>query len=139
MGKQVATYIDELRYEQWQERADEMGMSMSEWNRAMVAAGRKKFDRDIQPNKSKKELRKQLNDLRRELSRRRDRIKELERQVNTSERQAIIAYVEENSGAEYQDVVQHVINTSNSRVSKMLDELEGSEIEIDEYGRMYIQ
>lgn len=137
MSEHVATYVDEVQYERWQEQADEMGMSMSDWTQAMVEAGAKKFDRDVQPNDSKDEIRRQRDDLRKELSRARDRIKELERQVHLSERQAIVEYVEENSGAEYQDVVQHVVNTANSRVTKILDELEGDEIEIDKEGRMY--
>lgn len=103
----------------------------------MVRAGQKKFNRDVEPTESRDDLRRRRNDLRRELQRARDRIEELEGQVHRSEREAVIDYIDENPGAEYEDIVQHVVNTANSRVTRILDDIEGDDIEIDEQGRMY--
>lgn len=137
MSEQVATYIPDEEYEDWEEQAEEMGMSTSGWIKSMVRAGQKKFNRDVEPTASRDELRQRRNDLRRELQRARDRIEQLEGQVHRSEREAIIEYIDENPGGEYRDIVQHVINTANSRVTRILDDVEGDEIEIDEQGRMY--
>lgn len=137
MSEQVATYIPDEEYEDWEEQAEEMGMSTSGWIKSMVRAGQKNFNRDVEPTASRDELRQRRNDLRRELQRARDRIEQLEGQVHRSEREAIIEYIDENPGAEYRDIVQHVINTANSRVTRILDDVEGDEIEIDEQGRMY--
>ena len=112
-------------------------MSESEWVQAMVEAGLKKFCRDVQPNVTHENLRRKLNDLRKELKRARNRIRELEEQVHLSEREAIVEYLDDNPGAEYRDIVQHVANTSNSRVARLLDRMEGDNIEIDEQGRIY--
>lgn len=137
MSEQVATYIPDEEYEDWEEQAEEMGMSTSGWIKSMVRAGQKNFNRDVEPTASRDELRQRRNDLRGELQRARDRIEQLEGQVHRSEREAIIEYIDENPGAEYRDIVQHVINTANSRVTRILDDVEGDEIEIDEQGRMY--
>lgn len=137
MSEQVATYIPDEEYEDWEEQAEEMGMSTSGWIKSMVRAGQKNFNRDVEPTASRDELRQRRNDLRGELQRARDRIEQLEGQVHRSEREAIIEYIDENPGTEYRDIVQHVINTANSRVTRILDDVEGDEIEIDEQGRMY--
>lgn len=139
MSEQVATYIPDEEYEDWEEQAEEMGMSTSGWIKSMVRAGQKKFNRDVEPTVSRDELRQGRNDLRGELQRARDRIEQLEGQVHRSEREAIIEYIDENPGTEYGDIVQHVINTANSRVTRILDDVEGDKIEIDEQGRMYTQ
>ncbi len=112
-------------------------MSTSDWIKSMVRAGQKKFNRDVEPTESRDDLRRRRKDLRRELQRARDRIEELEEQVHRSERDAVIDYIDENPGAEYEDIVQHVVNTVNSRVTLILDDVEGDKIEIDEQGRMY--
>lgn len=133
----VAAYPDEETKKRWLRKAEEMGMSQSEWVTAMVEAGLKKFSRDVQPDVTRDDLRRKLNDLRKELKRARDRIVELEEQVHLSEREAVLGYLEDNPGAEYRDIVQHIANTANSRVTQLLDRLEGDHIEIDEQGRMY--
>lgn len=137
MSRHIAAYVPEDEAEEWEEQAEEMGMKQSEWVKAMVRAGQKQFTRAVSPDQSRDDLRQQRNDLRQELQRARDRIEELEKRVHTSEREAVMEYIEENPGAEYRDIVQHVVNSANSRVTKILDELEGDEIEIDEQGRMY--
>ena len=139
MSKHVAAYVEDEQHERWKEQAEEMDMSMSQWTQAMVEAGMKKFDRDVEPDESRDDLRRKRNDLRDELQRARDRIAELEQQVHTNERDALIEYVEENPGSRYPDIVQHIANSAGSRVTKLLDQLEGEEIEIDEEGRVYVR
>ncbi|MCT9096958.1 hypothetical protein [Haloarchaeobius sp. HME9146] len=139
MSKHVATYVEEEQHERWAQHADSMGMSMSEWVQAMVEAGLKKFSRAPASDKTRDELRQQCNDLRSELTHARNRIQTLESQVYASEGNTIVEYVKNNPGTEYPNVVQHVINTANSRVAKILDRLDGDELDIDEHGRMYVQ
>ena len=133
----VAAYPSEDTKERWQQRAVDMGMSMSEFLEAMTEAGLKKFSRDVQPDESREELRRKRNDLRDELKRARDRIEELEEQVHVSEREAILDYLEKNPGSDYRDLVQHVTDTANGRITRLLDKMEGTDIEFDENGRIY--
>lgn len=137
MSKRFAVYVPDELAEKWESEIEKSGMSRSEWLQARVSAGRKKFNRDVQPDQSRDELRRKLNDMRNELGRSRDRIETLEEVAHTSERDAILQYLEENTGARYNDIVQHVVNTAHSRVTKILDDMEGDDIEIDEEGRMY--
>lgn len=137
MSRRFATYVDEETAERWETQADEMGMSNSEWIQAMVEAGLKKFNRSVQPDQSRDELRQQNNYLRRELQRARNRVESLENQLHASEREAILEYVGDNPGAEYEDIVQHITNTAYGRVTKIVDQMEGDELDIDEQGRMY--
>jgi hypothetical protein len=133
----VAAYPSEGTKERWQDEAQQMGMSDSNWVQAMVEAGRKKFTRDVEPDQSRKELRQKQNDLRKELRRARDRIEELEEQVHVSEREAVLNYLDSHPGAEYRDLVQHVSNTANARIARLLDQMEGTEVDIDEQQRIY--
>jgi ElaB/YqjD/DUF883 family membrane-anchored ribosome-binding protein len=127
-SRHAATYPSEDQYQRWQDRADDLGMSMSEFMEAMVEAGMKKFDAAVEPDKTNQELREQRNELKTELDRARDRIQELEDAVYHGERRTIKRYVEDNPGATYDDVIQHVIDTVPQRVTTHLDDLEGDEL-----------
>ncbi|QLG48326.1 hypothetical protein [Natrinema halophilum] len=124
----AATYSSEDQYQRWQDRADDLGMSMSEFMEAMVEAGMKKFDATVEPDETNQELRQQRNELKTELDRARDRIQELEDAVYHGERRTIKRYVEDNPGATYDEVIQHVIDTVPQRVTTHLDDLEGDEL-----------
>jgi ElaB/YqjD/DUF883 family membrane-anchored ribosome-binding protein len=127
-SRHAATYPSEDQYQRWQDRADDLGMSMSEFMEAMVEAGMKKFDAAVEPDETNQELREQRNELKTELDRARDRIQELEDAVYHGERRTIKRYVEDNPGATYDDVIQHVIDTVPQRVTTHLDDLEGDEL-----------
>lgn len=129
------TYPTSDQYETWKEEADKMDMSVSEWMQAMVEAGRKKFDAQVERDESAEQLRRQRNDLKAELERARGRIEELETQLHHGEQEAILEFVEENPGTEFDEIVRHVIDTVPARVNRHLDELEGGELRIegDEY------
>ena len=137
MSDQFATYVDSETAERWEKEAEKMGMTKSAWLQAMVEAGLKKFTRNGQSTNTCNELRQQRDDLRKELQRARDRIETLEKQLHRSDRQAIIEYVQNHPGVKYRDIVQHIVNTANGRVTKLLDQLEEDELEIDEQGRIY--
>lgn len=125
------TYPAEDQYERWQEQADDLGMSMSEFVECMVEAGLKKFDIDVSPDETNQELREQRNDLKEELERTRDRIDQLEDELHHGERGAIHKYVESNPGATYDEVVQYVIDTAAVRVTRHLDGLEGDSLRVE--------
>lgn len=139
MGKKhAAAHIPESEYEAWREAAEEMDASISKYVAMMVRAGRKTFDRTaVEPDEDRAELRRQRNDLRDALRDRRDRITELERQLSATERSGIIDYVEDNPGAEREDIIQQILNSTNGRVTRLLTELEGAELRIDADGRYY--
>jgi len=115
-----------------------MGASMSEFIKMMTAAGRKKFSREaVEPDETRAELREQRNDLLKELRDCRERVNSLERQLSATERSDIIDYLEENPGARKENINQHLLNSMNGRVTRLLTEMEGVEIRIDSEGRYY--
>lgn len=135
-SQQATTYPTEEQYERWKNRADELDMGVSEFMQAMIEAGMKKFDTEIDPDETRHELREQRNDLKEELEHARDRIANLEEELYSGERASIENYIEENPGVTFNDVVQHVIDTTPSRVNQHLEALEGESIQV-EVGEYY--
>jgi len=133
-SRHAATYPSEEQYQRWQDRADDLGMSMSEFMEAMVEAGMKKFDATVEPDETNQELREQRNELKGELDRARNRIQKLEDAVYHGERRTIKRYVEDNPGATYDHIIQHVIDTVPQRVTTHLDDLEGDELRQEDGG-----
>lgn len=125
------TYPTEEQYESWKEEANEMDMSTSEWMQAMIEAGRKKFDAEVEPDETAQELREQRNDLKDQLDLARDRVEELENIVHHGEQEVVRQFVEENPGATFEQITQHVVDTVPERVIQNLDELEGSALYVD--------
>lgn len=125
------TYPTEEQYDRWERKADELDMSMSEFVECMVEAGLKKFDVDVTPDETNRELREQRNDLKAELDRARDRIEQLEEDLHHGERGAIRNFVETNPGATYDEIVQYVIDTAAGRVTTHLDGLEGDALRVE--------
>lgn len=97
---------------------------MSEFLASMTEAGIKKFERDVEPDFTKAELREQRADLLEELNQARERIEMLEQQVYQGERQTILNFIEDNPGAEYYDILNEVQQTAGSRLTKHLDALQ---------------
>lgn len=127
----TTTYPTEDQYDRWEQQADELGMSMSEFVECMVEAGLKKFDVSVTPDETNQELREQRNDLKDELDRARRRIEQLEDELHHGERGAIRDYVEANPGATYDEIVQHVIDTAAGRVTSHLEGLEGDSLQVE--------
>lgn len=132
--KSAMTYPTPEQYQGWKDDAEKMDMSVSEWMQAMIEAGRKKFDAQVEPDESAGELREQRNDLKEELDHARNRIDELETQLHHGERKDIQEFVEENPGATYSDITQHISNNLPERVKRHLDELEGKSLRLDDDG-----
>ncbi|WP_058993827.1 hypothetical protein [Haloarcula sp. CBA1127] len=124
------TYPTEEQYERWEQEADELGMSMSEFVECMVEAGMKKFETSVTPDETNQELRKQRNDLKEELEHARNRIDRLENELHHGERGAIHDFVRRNPGATYNEIVQHVIDTAAGRVTSCLEGLEGEGLQV---------
>jgi hypothetical protein len=127
----TTTYPTEEQYDRWEAKAEELGMSMSEFVECMTEAGLKKFDVDVTPDETNQELREQRNDLKAELDRARTRIEQLEDELHHGERGAIRDYVEANPGATYDEIVQYVIDTAAGRVTSHLDGLEGDALRVE--------
>ncbi|MFY4812966.1 hypothetical protein ACOJIV_09785 [Haloarcula sp. AONF1] len=132
--KSAMTYPTPEQYQGWKDDAEEMDMSVSEWMQAMIEAGRKKFDAQVEPDESAEQLRRQRNDLKTELERARERIQELETQLHYGEQAVIREFVEENPGATFEDITRHVIDTVPERLNRHLDELEGDALYVDDDG-----
>lgn len=126
----VTTYPSDEQMERWKSRREELGFrSRSAFLEAMIEAGLKKFDAPATAEGDEvRELRKQRNNLRDELKRARERIQELEEALYRDEQQEILEYIDTNSGASYEEIVQHVINTVPGRVTEHLEELEGRKL-----------
>lgn len=137
MTQHVAAHVPDEVYRTWKAEADSMDVSLSKYVKMMAISGRKKFERTVEPDETRADLRKQRNDLRNELRRARNLINELERQLSVTERPDIIEYVEENPGVEQEDIIQHILNTTNGRVTRLLTEMEGAELRIDSKERYY--
>jgi hypothetical protein len=138
MGKQTSTYPPPEQRERWQERADELDMSMSQFLASMVEAGMKKFERDVEPDFSNAELREQKADLQDELSHVRERMQRLEDIAYGGERQEVIDYIENNPGVEYYEILTRIENTAGERLTPALDWLETEgRIEKNEAGQYF--
>lgn len=125
-------------YDQWKRHADDLDMKVSEFITYMVEAGRKKFEVEVTPDETSQELRQQRNDLKRENDRIRERVSMLEDRLFEGERGAIIEYVEDNPGATNDEIIQHLGDNLQPRVTDHLDELVGHQLrEAD--GEFYIQ
>jgi ElaB/YqjD/DUF883 family membrane-anchored ribosome-binding protein len=131
-SKHAATYPTHQQYDRWSVKADEFGMSTSEFIEAMVEAGLKKFDASTNPDETNRELRQQRDELKQELDRSRERIQDLEDAVYNGERQTIKEFVKANPGAPYDEIIRHVMRTVPERVTAHLDDLEGEELLFDD-------
>ena len=124
----VTVYIPENQRDDWQEEADAMDMSQSEFVASMTNAGRKKFDVDVEPDETDSELRASRDYYRREMEKERREKERLEEQLHGGERQAITNFIEANPGVSYQEIVEHVVDTVPGRVSDYLEEMNGQSI-----------
>jgi hypothetical protein len=134
LADQTATamsYPPKELYEDWKTEAEDWDTSVSAWIQHMVEAGRKQFDTEIGLDEDALELREQRNDLKRELKRTRERVEELEDRLHSDERAELLSFLDDNPGATYDEVTQHIGITVPGRVQELLERLEGSEVEKD--------
>lgn len=117
----MSTYPPDEQRERWDERADELDMGRSEFVAAMVEAGMKEFDRDVEPDFTKAELKQQRSELLEELNQARERISRLEEQVYQGERQIVLNFIEDNPSAEYWDIMHHLNESQEGRLTDILD------------------
>lgn len=127
-------YPSSQQYEQWKVRAEKRGYnSVSRFIVDMVEAGSKQMDLSVEYDEEPRELRRQRNDLREELDDARRRIEALEDQLYRGERKAIIEFLEGRSeGATFGGVVQHLVDDAPARVAEQLDQMEGSDVVVED-------
>lgn len=114
-----------------------MGLNESQFVQSMVEAGLKKFTREVEPDKTRDELRRERNELYTALREEREEKHRLEEKLMTSEREVVIEYVEDNPGCKYPGIADHLAQTAPSRTTMVLDEIEGSDLTVDEDGRWF--
>jgi hypothetical protein len=134
--KHVATHVPVSERDVWEAEAEEMGASLSQYVQMMAIAGRKKFNRQVEPDMTKADLQREVGRMMRELEERDKSIKSLRRQLKSTERESVISFVEENPGASYGDIRQHLMNTNRGRMASMLAEMEGAELRAED-GKFY--
>ncbi|GAB3704569.1 hypothetical protein GCM10028858_21450 [Halorubrum pallidum] len=117
------TYPTKEQHARWKKEAEQMDMSLSEFIQAMTEAGMKKFDVDVEMDESLDEVRRQRNDLKSELDRTRDRLSDLEEQVQSKERAEIKSFVEDNPGANLQEISQRVVETAADRAIEQVNQM----------------
>lgn len=117
------TYPTKGQHARWKKEAEQMDMSLSEFIQAMTEAGMKKFDVDVEMDESLDEVRRQRNDLKSELDRTRDRLSDLEEQVQSKERAEIKSFVEDNPGANLQEISQRVVETAADRAIEQVNQM----------------
>lgn len=109
------------QYETWKEEASDLDMSVSQYIRNMTEAGRKKFDVDVQPDESHRELVEERNRLKEELERAQARIERLEDQTDVAERSAIIDFLAEEGTATRKEIINKLGVDLPTRVDNHLD------------------
>lgn len=130
----VTTYAPNVVYETWKDHADDLDQSVSKFIVQMVEAGRKQIQLDDVATSSVQDLRRQRDNLQREVKRQRKRVRELERQLHRSAAAEINTFVTNNPGATTPDIIQHVADTVPVRVVSYLDLLEGDTLQHREDG-----
>lgn len=135
--KDTMCYPSEAQRERWDERAEEFDMNTSEFIKNMVEAGMKKFEVSVEPDETDREIRDHRNELADQLERARERIEHLDRRRQHTEQGAVLQYVEENPGASFEEILEHLAETLPGRLNRLLDELEGTELRVtdDRYHR----
>lgn len=131
---QATSYPTRQQYGRWKDEADKRDMGISEFMQAMVEAGLKKFNTNIEPDETNRKLRQQRNELKSELDRTRERVSELEHRMHQTEYKAIEEYVRDNPGVSFEEIVQNMIDSAPQRVNEHLDALEGDGLYFEEDG-----
>lgn len=133
--KTTATaYPPRTLYEQWSDQADQLDMPISCFIIRMVEAGRTNISMEEASSESIRDLLQQKSDLKQEIQRQRNRIQDLERQLQQTSQSEIVSFIAENPGARTPEITQHVADTVPGRVASYLDALEGNMIEQRETG-----
>ncbi len=128
--KYAVCYPSESQYNHWRKVADQMGYnSVSRFMTEMVEAGYKQISGSITYDEDTSELREQRNELKRELDNSRERIARLEERVYQGEHSTIIEFLrEQETGASFAEIVQHVIDDTPARIAEILDQMDTDQI-----------
>lgn len=122
----AACYPPQALYDTWCAEAERQEMPTSQFIIRMVEAGRKNISMDDVPADSIRELREQRAELNREVERQRERIADLERQLDRTSRTDIVDFVDDNPGVTSPEITQRIADTVPGRVASHLDALEGA-------------
>lgn len=127
MAKRTAScYPTVEQHDRWRARADELGMTLSDFVASMVEAGVKAaegFEPGVRADEAAGELREQRNELRDELDAARGRIGELEERAYGGERREAERFAAENPGCTHGELVQHLQSTVPGRVPRLAGDL----------------
>lgn len=133
----VQSYTKAEQKARWQERAEEKDRTMSGFIQDMVELGLKVdrgLDVTLQPDETNQELREQRDDLKAENDHLRDRISKLEDMLYWSDPAEIERYVEDNPGADFDAIKEHLRATVPERAQSHLTVMEGEELRMNPNG-----
>lgn len=133
----IATaYPEKSEYEEWAAEAESRGMSISEYIQAMIRAGQKKFNVDVNPDETNQDLRESRDYYKTEVRKLRRKVEQLESQNYGGEAAAIDSFVQANPGASASQIINHVKQTAANRVSSHLSTMTGAQL-ANEDGEYY--
>jgi DNA-binding transcriptional ArsR family regulator len=122
----ASCYPTEEQHDRWRDRAEDLGMTKSDFIASMVEAGIKAargFEPGVGADETAADLREQRNELRDELEAARARVSELEDRVFGAERREAERFVRENPGATHSELVSHLQATVPGRMGRLTDGL----------------
>lgn len=126
MVETASCYPTERQHERWKNRADDLGMTKSDWMASMVEAGIKAasgFEPGVAADETEAELRRHRNELRDELEAARARVSDLEGRVYGAERREAENFVRDNPGCTHAELVNHLQSTVPERVPRITESL----------------
>lgn len=126
MVETASCYPTEEQHERWKQRAEDLGMTKSDFIASMVEAGIKAtdgFEPGVGEDETTPEIRRQRNELKNELAAARDRVSELEGRVYGAERKAAREFVRDNPGCSHSELINHLQSTVPGRMSRITEGL----------------
>ena len=137
----VNAYPSTEQFETWEQHRRELGMGKSEFIIHMVEAGLKNLESVLDPDEEVERFRQlslkledELDACHEERDRLETKVNQLLKEYRHTDREALRRFVGRNPGATYADAVRHVKETTEQRVTKHVDALEGEEIRSERVG-----
>ena len=120
-------YPTEEQWSRWEAEMEDRGFETpNQFVQAMVEAGLKRFDVEVHPNETVNELREERKQLCQSVEELEKHYSNLEEHLAASDRGAVNRFLDENPDAEYDVVLDHVRESAPKRVTRYIDEWDGS-------------
>lgn len=118
--------VDE--YEYWKKQADEMDITVNEWILTMVQLGDTKLKKGHEPPNASENIHRRIRCLRTELRNTELTLDRIDKKLRSVERHEIISFIDNNPGAEADEIVEYIKKSTPSRVNTHLEMLTFEEL-----------